>query len=123
MAVFGQDVTGAPGDGVRHPLDPDPVPSTKALATLVLGVFGLATGIVIGGAVPAIVALVLARQARRDLVAAGGFLTGTRRVRVGVACAWAGIVLAVAATVALAVRGIYVINQGPRPRNYGPDFN
>ena len=67
----------------RHPLDPEPVASTKATAVLVLGVVALLTGPLVGGIVPAVVALLLAQQARADLLAARGFLTGGDRLRTG----------------------------------------
>ena len=43
----------------------------------------LLTGPFVGGLVPATLALVLARQARREAYAAGGFLPGRRWIRRG----------------------------------------
>src|SRR5581483_2449479 len=37
----------------RHPMDPDPVRSTKAMAVLALGVIALPLALVVAGAVPA----------------------------------------------------------------------
>jgi hypothetical protein len=91
---------------LRHPLDPDPVRSTKATAVLVLGIAAAVTGPLLGGAVPATLALMLARQARGDLRAAQGFLLGGRRVRAGVRLSWVGIVLALAVLVVAAVAGL-----------------
>ena len=78
----------------RHPLDPDPEPSTKARAVFALGLVALLTGPFVGGVVPATVALLLARQASREAYAAGGYLTGSAWIRRGARLAWAGIVLA-----------------------------
>src|SRR5256886_17541261 len=71
MALIPAALTGA-----RHPLDPDPVRSTKAAAVLALGIVAALTGYFLGGLVPATLALLLARQARAEQVAAAGFLTG-----------------------------------------------
>src|SRR5690349_6620540 len=90
----------------RHPLDPDPVPSTKAGAILALGVVAALTGIAVGGLIPATLALVMAREVRAELRGAGGFLLGGRRVRVGVALAWAGIVLAATTLVVTVIIGL-----------------
>jgi hypothetical protein len=92
---------------LRHPLDPDPVPATKASAVFALGLTAALTGVVLGGVVPATIALLLAREVRGDLVAAQGFLVGTRRLRRGVQLAWIGIVLACAAIVAGAILALY----------------
>jgi hypothetical protein len=113
----------APGEPTRHPDDPDPVRSTKAGAVLALGLFAAVTGLFIGGVVPAVVALVLARQARRDLRAAQGYLTGSRAVRAGEQLAWLGIVLAIAVLTALAVRGIYVATRPDPPHDFAPEMN
>lgn len=92
----------------RHPADPDPTRSTKANAVLVLGVVAVLTGPLIGGVIPALIALLLAREVRADLGTAEGFLLGTRRYERGVALAWTGIVLAIAATVVAVVHGLYL---------------
>ena len=80
---------------------------TKAGAVLALGIVATVTGFLVGGAIPAIVALVLARQARRDMVEAKGYLTGVRMLRIGTGLAWLGIVLALAALTAAAIIGIF----------------
>ncbi|GAA5178105.1 hypothetical protein GCM10023322_04380 [Rugosimonospora acidiphila] len=107
---------------VRHPLDPDPVPSTKAAAVLALGVVAAITGFFVGGLIPAALALLMARDARREMSAAGGFLTGGRRIRTGVALAWVGIVLAACALVAAAIVGLLHSAGGPGT-NFAPDVN
>jgi (hydroxyamino)benzene mutase len=101
----------------RHPLDPDPARSTKATAVLALGVVSALTGALVGGVVPAAVALLLAREARTDILAAKGFLVGTRRLRTGVALAWVGIVFAAAALVTASIIGLLHFAQPG-----GPDF-
>src|SRR6185436_17223893 len=67
---------------VRHPLDPDPVRSTKAAAVLALGVAAVVTGPLVGGVVPATLGVVLARQARQEILAGRGYLTGARHLRI-----------------------------------------
>src|SRR2546430_14947937 len=90
---------------VRHPLDPDPVRSTKAGAVLALGIVAALTGFFLGGLVPATLALLLARQAHREQLAAAGFLTGGRALRIGVAFARVGLRLAATALVIASVIG------------------
>lgn len=66
---------------VRHPQDPDPVPSTKAAAAFALSIVALMTSPLIGGVIPGVTALVLARQADADIAASDGFLLGARQAR------------------------------------------
>jgi hydroxylaminobenzene mutase len=105
----------------RHPLDPDPIPSTKAGAVLALGVVAALTGITIGGVVPATIALFLAREVRADLRGAQGFLIGNRRVRVGVVLAWTGIVLAATTIVVAIIIGL--LDFAGYGRDYAPTVN
>jgi hypothetical protein len=105
----------------RHPLDPDPIPSSKARAVFALGVIAALTGIFVGGLVPATVALLLAREVRGDLRSAGGFLTGGRRVRTGVALAWTGIVLAATSLVVATVLGL--LNLAAGSHDFAPTVN
>lgn len=103
----------------RHPLDPEPAASTKARAVYVLGLVALLTGILVGGVIPATTALLLARQAERQAYAAGGYLTGSVFLRRGRRLAWAGIVLAVATLVVVAIAGLLHLAGTPG----GQDFN
>ena len=107
---------------LRHPLDPDPVRSTKATAVLALGIVAVVTGPLLGGVVPATLALVLARQARADVRAAQGFLLGGRRVRTGVRLSWAGIVLALGVLVVATVIGLLRF-AGSGSHDYPPSVN
>ena len=95
-------------EALRHPADPDPVRSTKATAVFVLGIVAVVTGPFVGGVIPATIALLLAREVRRELHEAGGYLVGTGRYESGVRAAWTGIVLAVAAVVLAVIRGLYL---------------
>ncbi|GAA2573543.1 hypothetical protein GCM10010435_55730 [Winogradskya consettensis] len=90
----------------RHPMDPEPVPATKARAVFALGLVALLTGPFIGGVIPATIALMLARQVSREHYASGGYLLGARWVRRGRALAWAGIVLALTALVVAVIAGL-----------------
>ncbi|GAA2363658.1 hypothetical protein [Dactylosporangium salmoneum] len=103
----------------RHPLDPDPVRATKASAVFGLGLLSVVTGPFLGGVIPATLALLMARESHRELVAADGFLLGARRLRSGVRLAWTGIVLAIAGLVVLAIIGLlhYARHRG------GADFD
>ncbi|KUL30221.1 hypothetical protein [Actinoplanes awajinensis] len=99
----------------RHPLDPEPVPSTKARAVFVLGLIGLLTGPMVGGVIPATIALLLARQTAREAYAAGGYLTGGRWIRRGRTLAWIGLVLALTALVVAAIAGLLHLATAPGP--------
>ncbi|MFU8873661.1 hypothetical protein [Micromonospora sp. SL4-19] len=122
-------MTTAPGQvpvahqALRHPLDPDPVRSTKARAVFALGLIGALTGFFVGGVVPSTIALCLARQARREAYASGGFLTGGDRLRRGEQLAWAGLVLAAVAVVAAVVIGVVRLADAPFGHDYAPNFD
>ncbi|WP_434741741.1 hypothetical protein [Micromonospora sp. SH-82] len=103
----------------RHPLDPEPVRSTKARAVFALGLVAACTGLFVGGVVPATVALLLARQARREAYASGGFLTGAAWLRRGERLAWTGLVLFAACLVVLLIAGVVGLAQAP----VGQDFD
>jgi hypothetical protein len=109
-------------ENVRHPLDPDPVTSTKARSVLVLGLVAALTGFFLGGLIPATLALLLARQVRRERVESAGYLIGARKLRVGVALAWVGIVLAATALVIASIIGLlhYADSRGS---DFAPNVN
>ncbi len=107
----------------RHPLDPDPVRATKASAVFGLGVLSLVTGPLVGGLIPALLALLLARESHRDLVAADGFLLGASRLRTGVRFAWIGIVLAIASLVVLAIVGLLAYARQRGGTDFAPTVN
>ncbi|GIH04278.1 hypothetical protein Rhe02_23450 [Rhizocola hellebori] len=88
---------------MRHPDDPDIAPNSKAAAAFCLGVLGAATGIMLGGLIPATVALVLARQARADIDAGAGWQTGHRQLKWAHRLAWTGIALAFVAISTLVI--------------------
>ncbi|TDB72485.1 hypothetical protein [Micromonospora sp. KC723] len=104
---------------LRHPLDPDPVRATKSRAVFALGLIGALTGLFVGGVVPATVALQLARQARREAYASGGYLTGAAWLRRGERLAWVGLVLVAVAVVTLVVIGVVRYAEAP----FGRDFS
>jgi len=87
--------------GVRHPDDPDPVESTKVVAALTLAVLGVMFAPFVGGVVPALLALLLARQAEADIRESEGFLLGAGRLRRIRRLAWTALGLAAAVVVAL----------------------
>ncbi|MGH3714522.1 MAG: hypothetical protein ACRDT4_13830 [Micromonosporaceae bacterium] len=96
----------------RHPADPDPVRATKARAVLALGIVALCTAVTIGGVIPAVVALLLARQSRAEMRAANGFLTGYKLLRTGERLAWAAILIVVTVLVLAAITGIMRLAPG-----------
>lgn len=112
-----------PGPPIRHPLDPDPVQSTKAPTVLALGLFAVLTGLFVGGVVPATVALVLSRQARRQAYASGGYLTGGALLRRGERLAWAGIVLAATTVVVALIIAVLHLVGGPGGHDFAPTVN
>jgi hypothetical protein len=84
-----------------------------------LGLIALFTGVLVGGVIPATVALLLARQAERQAFEAGGYLPGSAFVRRGRRLAWTGIILALTALVVAVIAGLLHVagNAG------GQDFN
>ncbi|GGM23323.1 MULTISPECIES: hypothetical protein [Micromonospora] len=107
----------------RHPLDPEPVRSTKARAVFALGLVGALTGLFVGGVVPATLALQLARQARREAYASGGFLTGAAWLRRGERLAWAGLVLVAVTLVAAVVTGLVRLAEAPTGQDFAPNID
>ena len=69
------------GEAARHPADPDPVPSTKAAAAYSLSVLALILSPIIGGVIPAVLALRLAGQADAEIAHSKGFLLGAAKSR------------------------------------------
>lgn len=65
----------------RHPEDPEPITDTKIVAAQVLAVTGLVLSPFVGGVVPALFALVLAKQAERDIRDSEGWLLGACKLR------------------------------------------
>jgi (hydroxyamino)benzene mutase len=100
-------------------MDPEPAPSSKARAVFALGVVALLTGALVGGVIPATVALLLARQVERQAYAAGGYLTGSAFVLRGRRLAWAGIILALSSLVVAMIAGLLHFAGSPG----GQDFN
>lgn len=107
---------------MRHPDDPDTVPDTKVVAAFCLGVLGAVTGLALGGAVPASIALVLARQGGRELEDGEGWRTGARYLVWARRLAWVGLSLAVTSLVVLvAVRLLQ--DAGAAVKDYPPTVN
>ncbi|WP_184539463.1 hypothetical protein [Micromonospora polyrhachis] len=112
-----------PGQPLRHPLDPDPVRSSKSRTVFALGVVAVLTGLLVGGIVPATLALLLARQARRDAYASGGYLTGAVWLRRGERLAWAAVTLATTTVVVAAVFGVVNLAENPGGQDFGPSVD
>jgi hydroxylaminobenzene mutase len=110
----------APGPALRHPLDPDPVRSTKARTVYALGLVAALTGLFVGGVVPASLALMLARQARREAYASGGYLTGGALLRRGERLAWTGLVLAATTLVLAVVLAVVHLAGSPLGQDFAP---
>lgn len=108
----GQQAASAASPPGRHPADPDPVRATKARGVLALGIVALATSVTIGGLIPAVLALWMARQSRDEMRTAEGFLTGHRLLRIGERLAWAAILIAVSILVYAAIVGIMRLAPG-----------
>jgi len=101
-------------------MDPDPGPSSKARAVLALGLVSLFTGPLVGGVIPATIALLLARQAERQAFAAGGYLTGAAWVRRGRRLAWTGLILALTVLVVAVIAGLLHVASGSSGSHFAP---
>jgi hypothetical protein len=99
-------------------MDPEPAPSAKAKAVFALGLMAFLTGAFVGGVIPATIALLMARQVRRQAYASGGYLTGAVWVRRGQRLAWTGIVLALTALAVAVITAMVHYANTPA----GPDF-
>ncbi|THV35641.1 hypothetical protein [Glycomyces buryatensis] len=95
--------------GVRHPDDPEPVESSKVVAAQMLAGIGVALSLFVGGVVPAIMALILASQAERDIAASGGFLLGAGKLRRIRKLAW--IAIGIAGAIVLAVVLVWIVGM------------
>jgi len=89
---------------------------TKAVAALCLGVLAAATGWALGGAVPATIALVLAREASREIAEGQGWRVGTRCVTWARRFAWIGLGLATVSLVLLVLLRWW--QPGAPPRDF-----
>ncbi len=87
---------------------------------LALGVAAIVTGPMVGGIVPATIGLMLAREARGDMIAGRGYLTGERSLRVGRMLAWIGLGLALASLVTASVIGLISLVDGAAAHDF-PD--
>lgn len=89
------DPYGVPGGG--QPPQMRPTSSGKSITVLVLGICGLVLTPGCGaGVILAIVALVLAPSARREVQDSQGRLSGLGFVKAGVICSWIAVALMVA---------------------------
>jgi heme/copper-type cytochrome/quinol oxidase subunit 2 len=111
----------APGE-LRHPLDPDVRTSSKAGAVLFLGVVSVLMMLCVGGVVPAILALTIARGARAELRESQGFLTGDRMLRAGVVLSWLAIAVSTIVLVVLVVYALVVFGASSGPK-FGSNVN
>lgn len=105
----------------RHPDDPDERSSTKAAAVLSLGITAVLLMFCGGGVVPATFALLLARPARAEIAASGGYLTGRRALRAGEVLSWIG--LAVSAVVITGVVVTLLLRTVGGEPQFGEDVN
>ncbi|MEU5874507.1 hypothetical protein AB0A73_23465 [Glycomyces sp. NPDC047369] len=105
--------------GVRHPDDPEPVESTKVVAARMLAGVGAALSVFVGGAVPAVIALMLARQAEADIRASEGFLLGASRLPGIRRTAWAALGIAGAVVVAALLVWVVAMARSAGSDPYG----
>lgn len=107
----------------RHPLDPDPVRSTKARTVFALGLVAVLTGPLVGGIVPATLALLLARQARREAYVSRGFLTGSAWLDRGERLARAAVALVAAALVVALIAAVVTFATVPGGQDFAPSMD
>ena len=108
---------GQPGYTPYGPYGVPPVTtSSKATTVLVLGIVSLVMMVTCGlGFVTAVIALVTAPGAKREIAESGGRLTGESQVRTGTILAWVTLGLTALAVVVLAVViGVAIsVDDGP----------
>ncbi|MCD0447406.1 hypothetical protein LO763_27695 [Glycomyces sp. A-F 0318] len=107
--------------GLRHPDDPEPVESTKLVAARLLAGVGAFLSPFVGGAVPAVIALMLARQAEADIRASEGFLLGASRLPAVRRTAWTALGVAGAVVVAALLVWVLGLARASGGPSYGGD--
>lgn len=108
----------------RHPADPDPVASSKARAVWWLGLLALVFSPMLAGVVPALIALLLARETTDQMRASEGFLTGVRALRAGSRLARLALLVALTVVVVGVVVALLHAGGGASdPVKYGPNVN
>jgi (hydroxyamino)benzene mutase len=105
--------------GVRHPDDPEPVESTKIVAARMLAGVAVALSPFVGGVVPALIALMLARQAEADIRASEGFLLGASRLPLIRRLAWTAVGIASAVVVAALLVWVITLAREAGGPSYG----
>ncbi len=108
----------------RHPRDPDPVPSTKALTAFTLSIVAVVMAPFFGGVIPALISLRLCAQAQDDIEASGGFLLGAARCRKARRLAWIALAITAGVLVALIIWRMYaMLGQGAALYEVDPNVN
>jgi len=108
--------------GVRHPEDPEPVESTKLVAARLLAGIGVALSPFVGGAIPALIALMLARQAEADIRSSEGFLLGASRLAATRRMAWAALGIAGAVVIAALLLWVLDLARSAGDSSYDGDI-
>ena len=90
---------------------PGPSTSGRATAVLICGISSLLLLLAGVGFIPAVVALVLAGGAKREIAASNGSLTGLEFVKTGRICSWITIALTVIAVVLAVVALLLIVNS------------
>jgi hypothetical protein len=108
--------------GVRHPDDPEPVESTKVVAARLLAAIGIFLSPFAGGAIPALIALLLARQAEADIRSSEGFLLGASRLSQIRRLAWIAVGISGAVVVASLLMLVISLARDAGDSSYGGDI-
>lgn len=82
---------------------PGPTTSGRATAVLICGISSLLLLLAGVGFIPAVVALVLAGGAKREILESNGRLTGLDFVKTGLICSWITIALSVLAVIVVVI--------------------
>lgn len=90
---------------------PGPSTAGRATAVLICGIASLLLLLTGFGFIPAVVALVLAGGAKREILASNGRLTGLDFVKTGRICSWITIALTLVAVVIAVVAIILFVNS------------
>jgi hydroxylaminobenzene mutase len=106
-------------------LPPAPAPRLASTARWAFGmsVLALALAPLLGGVVPAIVALVLVRAARHDLAPAQGWLLGDRTIARARVLAWCALVVATAVAITVTVSWLVGLGETLISPVYPHDVN
>jgi hypothetical protein len=114
---------GGYGAFVPRPMPPRPRPSSAASWALVTGIVAVLLAPCLGGAVPALIALGLARMAATEVATSSGWLTGAGMIRAARLLSLVALSIAVVVATAIAVSWLVGLGVTAHDQHYPSNVN